>query len=295
MQSGVENEFYIGIDGGGSKCKAVVMTPNNNILGSGTSGPGNPLYGFEQATNSIVESALFALKDANLTHLNLVDISVGIGLAGVSLPAVYEQMTAWKHPFKQMHLTTDLLIACLGAHQSEQGAIIITGTGSCGFSMVANQTFIIGGHGFPQGDKGSGAWFGLQAVQQVLLSLDGIIAPSLMNNMLLNKLGCKSTTDIVQRIAGKSATYYAKLAIVVCDAAEESDEVALEIMKEGASYIDNIAKILWAKKPERMSIIGGLSSRLVPWLDADIQQKLSQPLNQPEVGAVTFLKMKLGV
>jgi len=295
MQSDIENGLYIGIDGGGSKCKAVVMSHDNEILGSGISGPGNPLHGFKQATDSIIESALLALKDANLSHIGLADIPAGIGLAGVNLPIVYEQMSVWKHPFKNMHLATDLLIACLGAHQSEQGAIIITGTGSCGFSMVEGEKFIIGGHGFPQGDKGSGAWFGLQAVQQVLLSLDGIVAHTLMSDVLLNKLDCKNTTEIVQVIAGKSATFYAQLAVVVCDAADEGDKIALEIMKEGASYIDDIARALWRKKPARMSMIGGLSVRFIPWLDNEIQQKLSLPISQPEVGAVLFLKSELAV
>jgi len=287
------NAFFLGIDGGGSKCKAIVVNANNEILGTGISGPGNPLHGFEQATNSITESAKFALKDAGLEHVKLNELNVGVGLAGVNLPVLFEQMQAWQHPFKQMFLATDLLVACLGAHQGEDGAVIISGTGSCGFSYVDGHEFMIGAHGFPHGDKGSGAWFGLQAVKQVLLSLDGIVQPSIMNDVVLTKLDCKNDTALVEAVAGKAATYYAQLANLVFDAAEQGDKVALAIVAEGAEYINSIARILWTKQPPRMSMIGGLTPRLEPWLDKGLQAQLSAPLHAPEYGSVLFARQEL--
>jgi glucosamine kinase len=269
------------------------MNENDEILGTGISGPGNPLHGFEQATNSITESAKLALIDAGLEHIKLSELNVGVGLAGVNLPVLFNKMQAWQHPFKQMFLATDLLIACLGAHQGEDGAVIISGTGSCGFSYVDGNEFMIGAHGFPHGDKGSGAWFGLQAAKQVLLSLDGIVEPSMMNNVLLAKLDCNNDTALVEAIAGKAATFYAQLANLVFDAAEQGDKVALAIVAEGAQYINSIAGALWKRNPPRMSMIGGLTPRLQPWLDKELQTQLSEPLNAPEVGSVLFARQEL--
>ncbi|MCW8833288.1 MAG: ATPase [Colwellia sp.] len=291
--SGDDRKLFLGIDGGGSKCKAIVMDENNDILGTGISGPGNPLHGFEQATHSITESAKLALKDAGLENIALHELIAGVGLAGVNLPALYDEMSAWQHPFKQMFLAHDLLIACLGAHHSHSGAVIISGTGSCGFSCIDEQEVLLGGHGFPHGDKGSGAWFGLQATKQVLLSLDGMVAPTIMNDILLAKLGCTDTTAIVEAIAGKKATFYAQLANLVFDAAEQGDNVALSIVKEGAEYINSLARSLLVKKPARISMLGGLTPRLKSWLDEDIQAQLSEPLSPPEVGAVYFARNKL--
>jgi glucosamine kinase len=286
-------QLFLGIDGGGSKCKAVVMSDEGTILGTGISGPGNPLHGFEQATNSITQSALLALKDAGLEHIALNELIAGVGLAGVNLPVLFDQMAAWQHPFQEMFLATDLLIACLGAHQGADGAVMITGTGSCGFSYVDGHPFMIGAHGFPHGDKGSGAWFGLQAAKQVLLSIDGIVPETSMSTILLEKLGCKDDTALVENIAGKPATYYAQLANLVFDAAEQGDVVAKNIVEEGAQYINNIAKTLWKRNPPRMSMIGGLTPRLKPWLDKELQSQLSEPLSPPEVGSVLFAKQQL--
>ena len=290
-----KNTYFLGIDGGGSKCKAIIVDANKQVLGSGLSGPANPLHGFEQAIHSIQESAELALTSAKLSGVELNDLIAGVGLAGVNLPILFEQMSNWQHPFKKMFLATDLLVACLGAHQGEDGAVMITGTGSCGFSYIDGHPFIVGAHGFPHGDKGSGAWFGLQAAKQVLLSLDGIIAPSVMNEKLLSLLNVSNGIAVVEVIAGKPAAFYAKMANLVFDAAEEGDVLAKSIVDDGAEYISGVARQLWSKKPPRMSLIGGLTPRLKPWLDQDIQEKLADPLTTPEMGSVIFAQQQLAL
>ena len=296
MPSSSDNkEFFLGIDGGGSKCKAILVDADNNILGTGISGPANPLHGYEQAVNSIIESATLAIKDAGLVGLELNDIIAGVGLAGVNLPVLFEQMSNWQHPFKQMFLATDLLIACLGAHNGQDGAVMITGTGSCGFSYVNGHPYTLGGHGFPHGDKGSGAWFGFQAANYVLMSLDGLKADSTINKKLLSLLKVNNGLEMVETIAGKPAAFYAQMANLVFDAAEEGDEVAKEIVTEGAAYISGVARQLDKQKPPRISLIGGLTPRILPWLDQDVKDKLAEPLCPPEVGSVIYAQQQLAL
>ena len=289
----INQQFFLGIDGGGTKCKAILVNESDDILGVGISGSANPLHGFELATTSIIEAATIALKSAGLDNLSLEDITAGVGLAGVNLPAQFKQMQAWQSPFKTMYLAHDLKIACFGAHEKSNGAVIITGTGSCGYSNSSGKELLVGGHGFPQGDQASGAWFGLQVVQQVLLSLDGIIAASIMNERLLNKLQCENATAIVEAVALQSSTFYAQLAHIVFDAAEQGDELALAIIKEGATYIDTLVSLLLAKEPVRISLLGGLADSLIPWLTKETQSLLSKPLHSPELGAVYFARNEL--
>jgi len=292
LNSSGNNEIFLGIDGGGSKCKAIVMSSENKILGSGIAGPGNPLHGYEQAINSITESAKLALKDAGIDESELGNIVAGVGLAGVNLPVLFEQMSNWQHPFKKMYLATDLLIACLGAHDGNDGAVMITGTGSCGFSYVDGHPYIVGAHGFPHGDKGSGAWFGLQAAKQSLLSLDGLIPPSIINDKVLALLDVKDDVELVEVIAGKPAAFYARMANLVFDAAEEGDELALAIVAEGADYINHVGRQLLKQNPPHLALIGGLTPRIKPWLGDAIKKELIEPMNPPEVGAVIFAKQQ---
>ncbi len=62
----------------------------------------------------------------------------------------------------------------LGAHNGEDGAIMIAGTGSCGIYLNGLEQHVVGGREFPISDQGGGAVMGLRLVQQVLLAEDGI-------------------------------------------------------------------------------------------------------------------------
>jgi glucosamine kinase len=295
-----DGSIFLGIDGGGTKCKAVLMDHNQTILGVGISGPGNPVYGVELAKNSIVESAKIALEQAKSRYLTLCDLHLGsmvagIGLAGANVPQMYKEMSEWKSPFKAKYITTDLLIACLGAHNGRDGAVMISGTGSCGYSYVKGQSTIIGAHGFPQGDKGSGAWFGLQAVEASLLSLDKIGPKTSMLNFLLEKLKVNNAEDIVAKFASKPSSTFASVANVVFLAAQENDQVALAIIKEGAEYINTMARLLDDTTPPRITLIGGLTAFITPYLDAELQLRLAPSLSPPEVGAVLYAIKQSGL
>ncbi|MES2676308.1 MAG: BadF/BadG/BcrA/BcrD ATPase family protein [Pseudomonadota bacterium] len=283
--------LFIGIDGGGTKCRARLVSSDEKLLGIGVGGPANPLHGQEQTKASILQSVEMALAQAGLPKSDMGRLLVGIGLAGVNLPSMYEVMKAWQHPFKRMYLTTDLHIACLGAHSRDQGAIIIAGTGSCGYSFVNNKVTIIGGHGFPFGDKGSGAWMGLEAVKAVLLASDNLGSCSLLSDLIGNHLQAKGVM-IVDRMGAAKASDYAQLAGFVLDAADAKDEVAEKIVREGANYLSAVAEKLWETKPGSMSFIGGLSERLIPWLNADVAEGLSVPINQPEFGAIYYARQQ---
>ncbi|MCV5332004.1 glucosamine kinase, partial [Escherichia coli] len=78
------------------------------------------------------------------------------------------------HPFASMTLNTDAYGACVGAHNGEDGAIMIAGTGSCGIYLKGLEQHVVGGREFPISDQGGGAVMGLRLVQQVLLAEDGI-------------------------------------------------------------------------------------------------------------------------
>ena len=62
----------------------------------------------------------------------------------------------------------------------------------------------------------------------------------------------------------------------------------MQIVKQGAEYISNLAKRLLEINPPRLSMIGGLAEPLNKWLDADIAKLVQQPKQPPEIGAIYF-------
>ena len=293
-----KSNIFIGIDGGGTKCKAVLLDQENNVLGSGVSGSGNPVNGLEQAQMSIVESAQGALTYAKMSHewlqsIELSDINAGIGLAGVNIPKMHDLMVNWKSPFKSKYITTDLVIACLGAHNGGDGSVIVSGTGSSGFSYSKGIGKSIGGHGFPQGDKGSGAWFGLKAVEAVLLSLDNLAPSTSIAHYLFQELQVDDATGIIGRVASQPSSFFARLAFAVFKAAEDSDKAAQSIVHEGATYLSNMAKLLNQPTSSLISLIGGMTESIIPFLDIELQKRITRPICPPEVGAVFYARQQM--
>ncbi|MCF2909128.1 ATPase [Pseudoalteromonas sp. DL2-H2.2] len=282
------DQLYIGIDGGGTKCRATIYSAIHGVLGTGLGGPANPLHGFERTLESIMVSTQLALQDAGLRVEQVHELNAGLGLAGVNLPSLYDKIMRWDHPFKQMFLTTDLHTACIGAHEGEDGAVIITGTGSCGFVLVEGKSANYGGHGFAQGDIGSGSWMGLEAVKAVLLDLDELGPSTALSAVLLKHFNTSTAMGIAEQMAGQPSSSYAKLARYVLDSARAGDVIALEIVKTGADYISRLARKLLQQNPPRLSMIGGLSEPLSEWLDPQVAKQVELPKQPPEMGAIYF-------
>ena len=281
-----ENIFFLGIDGGGSQCRASLAAASGETLGHGLAGTANPLEGQDKAVNSILEATGQALREAGLTVDNLGNIVAGLGLAGVNLPGLHHTFSEWTHPFKSIYLTTDLHAACLGAHQGKDGAVIIIGTGSCGFARVKGQTAEYGGHGFPLGDMGSAAWMGFKAVQHSLLALDGLLPGSRLAELLLARFEYSEPMALVERMARETPSEYGKLARIVFAAAEENDAAAIAIIREGAGYISTMARKLLELNPQRLSLLGGLAPLIEHWLDPDVAAHVTPPLDNAEAGAI---------
>lgn len=282
--------YYLGIDGGGSKCKVILTDDTFTVLAEGLGGPANPLRGMDIATQSILAATNQALEQARLPASTLSQLIVGAGLAGVNIPEYHQLFSSWQHPFANLYLTSDLHVACMGAHQGNDGAVIICGTGSCGLAAVKGQILEVGGHGFPYGDSGSGAWFGLQLLQRVLRSKDGLVGPTLMTDLLQQQLGLTDTLAIASYFMHASATEYARLAPLVFTAAAQQDAQAQQIIVEGASHINAIATRLMTLSPPAITLIGGLAPKLEPYLEPGIRALIQPAIEPPELGAVWFAR-----
>lgn len=283
-----EDTLFIGIDGGGSKCKAIISNSKGDILGTGLGGPANPFYGLQIAINSIVEASENALVDTGMENKSLSCLVAGIGLAGVNLPELFQKIQDWKHPFAKMYLTTDMDIANIGAHNDQYGAVIIVGTGSCGYVSLPGTKHTFGGYGFPIGDKASGAWIGLKAIEYTLLVLDGFSSDSLLAIKICEFFSVDTGYELSQKFVGQASRQYAKIASLVFECADKGDAKALEIINQGIDYISILAETLIEDSSTRLCMIGGLSKYFLSRLEPKLASYFSEVLDQPEVGAVKF-------
>lgn len=287
--------FFIGIDGGGTKCRARLEDSEGTLLGEGVSGPANIMRDSELAKTSIQEAISLAVASANQTFANKQKISasqcvVGAGLAGANIAGAKREFEAWAHPFHSLYVLSDLHAACLGAHDGASGAAIIIGTGSSGTLWHNNAFHDVGGHGFPIGDKASGAWLGLKAVKHTLLCLDEL-AP--MDTLALEVCSTLRTNDI-NHIVSKCATFnthhYAALVEAMLPMLYTKDETVCAMFEEGAAYIETMAQRLLQQHDLPLAMIGGLSNVYSTYFSDSVKARLVACKATPQQGAIHYAK-----
>ncbi len=288
-------EYFLGIDGGGTKCKARLESFDGRLLAEATAGPANVARDIEQAMHSVVEASKQAIANAGLTIDVLCEVNAGIGLAGLNIPSVYDEFSTKPLPFKRHCATTDLNIARLGAHEGKDGGIIIVGTGSSAAVSVNNKETVLGGHGFLLGDQGSGAWVGKQAVTDTLLELDGLLPKQGFSQGVLHHFNCSDKCELVSLLSGAMSSKFASIAPKVIEWAKAEQPNALSIIKQAASYIDNLVIQVMRHQPERLSMIGGLAEPIQAFLSDQTKQSLSPALMSPEQGAIVLIKSQTGI
>lgn len=285
-------QLFLGIDGGGTKCKVRLEDQNGELMGEGLSGPANPAQNAVQAFESITDASVKALVSASLPATMISQCHAVMGLAGANIPAYRTPVMEWNHPFANLDVTTDLHIACVGAHGGNEGAILITGTGSSAFALVNGKISTLGGHGFPLGDKASGAWLGWRALSTALEMADGLLPQTDLSARVLAALDCATSADVVAKALHFKPGDYAVLAPLVLTLSQEGDSHAKRIVDEAVHYVHRVLLQLVKLEPARVSMIGGLAKPYINVLPDDVKRLLKSPLCSPEFGAVALAKQK---
>ncbi len=286
-------DIFLGIDGGGTKCKARLEDAQGNLLAEATSGPANAAQHLMGSVAAVLEASEKAIANANIKGLTLNRIHAGIGLAGINIPQVKQTFLKQSLPFASWHITTDLHIACLGAHLGQDGAIVIVGTGSSGIAIHNDQQLEVGGHGFVVGDKGSGAWLGKMAVSHCLETLDGITPNNLLCEHVLSLLNCDNPYDLVSLTLEAKPAFYASIAPLILQLAASQQEDALLLVNQAATYINKLCHRLLIGNLNRISLIGGITQPLMPYLDNQLQAIIRPAKATPEQGAILYAKTKI--
>jgi len=281
--------FYIGVDGGGTSCRARIEDAEGRLLGQGAAGPAATRLGADRSIQAVRAASEAAAIDAGLPLTALAQASAGVGLAGIDRKGAREALLSFSHPFRRVVYGSDANIACLGAHSGHDGAIVVLGTGSVGFARVKGRELRIGGYGFPISDEGSGAELGLQAVRLTLRAHDGRTTTTPFLLEVMRRLG-PDAPALVAWAELATATEYASLAPIVLSYAEADDPFAEEIVAESARHVGVLIRSLVEFGAPRISLLGGLALRLVRWLSPDFLHFLSPPEGDAVAGALLLAR-----
>lgn len=273
MTAGPRPPLFIGVDGGGTGCRARIEDAEGVILGTGIAGPAALRVGIDRALGEVEKASRAALHEAGLDPDSLSSLHAGVGLAGVGRKGALEQLLQRPHPFRSVTYVNDATIACMGAHGAKDGGIVIVGTGSVGFAVVGGREFRVGGYGFPISDEGSGADVGLHAIRLALRAHDERAVDSSLTRDVMVRFN-NDPFESVAWMDKATATDYATFAPLVMRHADAGDAVARRIVRDAAEQIDELVRRLAECGASRIALLGGLASPMQPWLAPDVQRRL---------------------
>ncbi len=285
------SSYFLGIDGGGSRCRARIRDDSGSLMAEATGGSSNIYQDFDGALAMIMATAQQAADKASLP---ISVLHAGMGLAGLVTSVGSERILQAQLPFASLALDVDAYTAFMGAFGGAEGGIVIAGTGSIGFAIAEGQRHMVGGWGFALGDHGSGAWVGHHAVRRVALALDGLLQPTQLIEEIIQRTG-SSRFELSQWSERAKPRDYGQFAPIIFECAARGDVQAMMIVIEGAAAISNLGRALLARGARQICLLGGLAGVYPPYLDADVKRVLVPSMADAVDGAIMMARKAQGL
>jgi glucosamine kinase len=288
----MSDALYLGIDGGGSKCRARIRDSAGRLLGEAVGGPASIYRDRKEAIASLLAVARQAAGAAKLGEHHLGHLQAGLGLAGVTTEKMareLEQQETW--PFASVTIDNDAYAACLGAHEGHDGGIVIAGTGSAALAVVAGHRHALGGWGFQIGDDGSGARIGHAVLRRAVLAADKLAPASPLYENILRDFG-NDLAEITAWARHAQPGDYAQYAPRAIAAAKSGDAEASAILRAAGASLGDLLQGLKRVAAPRLSLIGGLSQAIQPWLPEEARKLIEPPLGEPVDGAILMARRR---
>ena len=282
--------LFLGVDGGGTRCRARLETADGRVLGQGVSGPASMRFGIQAASASILGAAREALAQAGLNEEALANTYAGIGLAGTGHIGARQALETWQHPFRKDWFEGDGYLAWLGAYGGDEGGIVVCGTGSIGITYKG-QTIRVGGYGFPVSDEGSGAHIGLNAIRYSLRTLDARARKTAFAQEVLERFSSDPAV-VIRWSETASPTDYAAFAAVVIKHAAAGEPAASNLLRDAAVHIAGLAEAVLERGAPRVALVGGLVEFMRPYIPPTTAARLTEPQADAMAGGIMLAKTR---
>lgn len=237
-------QYYLALDGGGTKTKVLCADQQGSIVGEGVSGPTN-------LTTTELGAAGFHLREAirqaleNLPAQPRIKTAV-MGLAGADTPKeidrahqVFSQVIA-HHRIESFKIINDIEIALASGTDNPNSMALISGTGSnCFGRNDQGQTAKTGGMDHLLTDQGSGYAIGRQTLREAVKSFDGRSPKTSLETAVCEHFRIKSIAELKNKVYNPllSKTEVATLAKVCFTQHYAGDPQATRLLLEAVDRL----------------------------------------------------------
>ncbi len=283
--------LIIGVDGGGTGCRAAIAAMDGSVLGQSTAGPANISTNADQAIGNVRQAIMASAESAGLDDSALRTAVLHVGLAGV-LTDDDAQAVARSLPGRSCKVTDDRVTSVIGALGPRDGALLSVGTGTIVALKRGKFMRYVGGWGLHVSDQASGAWLGRALLERVLLCHDGVEAYSNLTRATFETFG-NEPNEIVSFAKGARPGDYAKLAPSVFASAGKDDPNGHALVQLGAAYLNKALDSLGFTEQDVLCLSGGVGPHYAGFLRAPFRERIEPPLGNALDGALRLAREAL--
>lgn len=262
----------VAVDGGGSSCRLAAFDKSGRMLNRVTvQGHASLSRGAAQAWSNI-DGGLQELRQMLQYPTDWLPDRLLMGLAGSLQETRRSDFLALLPDALPHTLVTDGHAQLLGASGGQPGICLAIGTGSVLHWLdEQGESGMVGGWGYPVGDEGSGAWFGMRLVQLYLWHVDGRRQSGSLIEALAGHLG-RSVSDIQQWSTQTQSGVMAQLAPLVFEHAARGDTLALSVLDEGLEHALALLELAPPSLP--VHVVGGIGEQMQDRLSERLGDRL---------------------
>ncbi len=244
-------EYYIGIEGGGTKTVAALGNSEMEIIASTVVGATN--YHSMGLLNTKEEFNKIFTHFKEEQNIGMESIK-GVCFGGAGIDCKDDEIQIRKL-FDSLGYNGKLLvcndsyIALAGANNALEGAMIISGTGSIALGIdVKGEAVRVGGWGHIIDDGGSGYAMAVDCLNKIVKSYDGRGSETLLWDKVKEKLGVSHQEELISFVYGKETykQHIAELAVCVLEL-HGIDHTADVIIKNAIDSLWEMVRALSSK------------------------------------------------
>jgi N-acetylglucosamine kinase-like BadF-type ATPase len=300
---------FLGIDGGGTHTRAVLVDAEGHLLCAATGGSINPRhYG-----RDILRSRLEALVDPFDETRGGIDAAF-LALGGISTAADAAEVTAIARElpaFASARVTVenDAVGALSGGLAGRPGMVLIAGTGSACLGIAADGSrWWCGGWEAFADDGGSAYWMAVEAIRSAVRQEDGRLPAGALRDLVFTRWDLAEPRALAERLGRPDVDRAAiaslapqVMALAATDA--EASRIVARAVDELAQLVAVTARKAFGGRPCELILTGGLANAgppFTPMLVARIAEaapgvRVVPPELPPAFGAALEAMKSLGL
>ncbi len=233
-----EKPAVLGIEGGGTK--TVVIYDDFENVQQAEFPPGN--------VRLLNDNQIEALISEIHSKFSMAKVVVA-GMAGARTERDFNRIERalkrfWKNAV--CIATNDLETGLNSAPDDEHSVriLVIAGTGACVYGKSPNGTVVkVNGWGHLLGDRGSGYYIGLTALQTVLANYDTNGKFPKLGSRILRKLMLNEPDDLIDWVQKATKGEVAALATEVFSAARDGDDIAKKVVSQALESLVHVQAV----------------------------------------------------